>query len=648
MKKSITSISIAALFILLIATLIISPSWVQALEIVRQKNVATVIVFPIQGTGGDSETGLAGMDTESDYWNDGANPDGFVDSTEPVEIGATGIYYISLSQPEMNYDYIAIQVISGSEDTFIPAQFILIRTTIGDPLNYAVTDDGTPINVASGLVESNVKQVGDSNISETVEGHLDVNVTYWEDSAISDSDGVPDVNVEEWDADAVPGATDGLPEVNVVEVGDSDITETVAGLLDVNVTYWEDSAVSDSDGQPDVDVVSMGANVITSASINDGAITDADVANDIQVDVLTIKTVDANDAIDARSQVGANAALVDENLDHLMKEAVVSNADMTAEVADGTVMSNIMSAGSDTSTYVVADDSLQGISEGAAGGGATAAQVWGYVGSRELTDFDDTGNTAVSLGATTIGTVENIPAVDVVTIETVDATDALDAHDGNPPSAATIAGAVWDEDIVGAHDGAETAGALLDSPGDWATATSIAQIEGVDATDQLDTAASTVTVTAMANNVITSASINDGAITDADVADDVTVNVKTIETVDATDALDTAANTVTVTAFAANVINDAAIDPDVDTLVNDEMKDVLATDTHTEPGQEAPPAEPTIEEMIHYLYKYFRNKIVTDANTIELYNDAGAVVDQQWSIDDDGADFTRGEAVTGP
>jgi hypothetical protein len=55
------------------------------------------------------------------------------------------------------------------------------------------------------------------------------------------------------------------------------------------------------------------------------------------------------------------------NLDHLMLTAVGNNANMTTEVTDGTVLSNIMSATSDTSTYVVADDSLEGIS-GVAGG----------------------------------------------------------------------------------------------------------------------------------------------------------------------------------------------------------------------------------------------------------------------------------------
>jgi hypothetical protein len=496
MKKAITNISVSVLFILLIATLIISPSWVQALEIVRQKNVETVIVFPIQGTGGDSETGLAGMDTESDYWNDGANPDGFVDSTEPVEIGATGIYYIPLSQAEMNYDYIAIQVISGSEDTFIPAQFILIRTTIGDPLNYAVTDDGGAINVTGGavdtvttvsnIVSANITQVGGDAIQDNNDGRLEVNVEEIADAAINVATAQIGVNIVQVGADAIVDNGDGRLEVNVEEIGDSAINETVAGHLDVNVTYWEDSAVSDSDGVPDVNVEEWDADAVPAA-------------------------------------------------------------------ADGLPEVNVVEVGDSD------------ISETVAGHLDVNTTYWE---DSAITDGD------------------GVP--DVNTIE-------------------------WDDAAI------------------------------TDADDDPD-----VDVVSMGANVITSASINDGAISDVDVDDDVMVDVKTIKTVDAVDALDTAANTVTVTAFAANVINDAAIDPDVDALVKDEVLNVMTVDTFTEPGQEAPPAEPTIEEMIHYLYKYFRNKIVTDAATIELYNDAGAVVDQQWSIDDDGADFTRGEAETGP
>lgn len=57
----------------------------------------------------------------------------------------------------------------------------------------------------------------------------------------------------------------------------------------------------------------------------------------------------------------AESALVAKNLDHLMKTAVANNADMTVEVPDGTVLSNIMTSDSDTSGYAVATDSLEAI-----------------------------------------------------------------------------------------------------------------------------------------------------------------------------------------------------------------------------------------------------------------------------------------------
>ena len=82
-----------------------------------------------------------------------------------------------------------------------------------------------------------------------------------------------------------------------------------------------------------------------------------------------------NGSWDTEVQSECDDALVANNLDHLCKTVVANNADMTAEVPDGTILSNILSKTSDTSTYVVADDSLQGISEGAAGGGLSAQET---------------------------------------------------------------------------------------------------------------------------------------------------------------------------------------------------------------------------------------------------------------------------------
>ena len=128
------------------------------MELGRQKNAATIITFPIVDADGDFVTGATALDSEIDAWTDGAAPDGFADCTnEATEIGTTGIYYLSLTQTEMNNDYIVIQVKTSS--TGAKTQMILINTMVGDPLNRAVTDDGTAINVASGIVEAQVKSI---------------------------------------------------------------------------------------------------------------------------------------------------------------------------------------------------------------------------------------------------------------------------------------------------------------------------------------------------------------------------------------------------------------------------------------------------------------------------------------------------------
>ena len=75
------------------------------------------------------------------------------------------------------------------------------------------------------------------------------------------------------------------------------------------------------------------------------------------VNVTTIEGVDATDAI----QTSSSASLIAYNLDHLMKTAVASNADMTTEVTDGSVLSNIMTKTGDTSDYAYATDRLEGL-----------------------------------------------------------------------------------------------------------------------------------------------------------------------------------------------------------------------------------------------------------------------------------------------
>jgi len=128
----------------LVITLILAlTAPVFGLELVRQKNVATIITFPILDSDGDTVTGAAGLDSEEDNWSDSAAPDGFADCTnEATEIGTTGIYYLSLTAAQMNVQYKYIQVKTSTVGA--KTQHILIRTTAGAPAN-AATNFSTTI-----------------------------------------------------------------------------------------------------------------------------------------------------------------------------------------------------------------------------------------------------------------------------------------------------------------------------------------------------------------------------------------------------------------------------------------------------------------------------------------------------------------------
>lgn len=150
----------------LLASFLLTTS-ASALEVVRQKNVATYIVFPMIDSTDDVslKSSATSLDSEIDAFADGTAPDGFADCTnEATEIGSTGQYYLSLTQSEMNNDYIIIQVKASDANT----QTILVRTMVGDPLMNCTTDDGGAINVTSGKIDEvsaltgNTAQTGDA------------------------------------------------------------------------------------------------------------------------------------------------------------------------------------------------------------------------------------------------------------------------------------------------------------------------------------------------------------------------------------------------------------------------------------------------------------------------------------------------------
>ena len=198
---------------------------------------------------------------------------------------------------------------------------------------------------------------------------------------------------------------------------------------------------------------------LAAASLADGAITAAKIANDaIGATEIADAAIDAAtfaaDALQAM-QDEAEDALEGENLDHLAKTAVANNADMTAEVADGTILSNIMAKGSDTSDYDPATDALEMLSDkaGAFTGDGGAAQDDSVKASLDLahTDLDailaDTGTDGVAIADGYITAAKfGASAID----STVIAANAIDA-------AAIAAGAI-DADAIA--DDAIDAGAI--------------------------------------------------------------------------------------------------------------------------------------------------------------------------------------------
>lgn len=148
---------------------------------------------------------------------------------------------------------------------------------------------------------------------------------------------------------------------------------------ELNLDHLMKVPVADRDALAEVVDDTVLANIMTKT---DGDTSDFDHATDSleairdRVDVVEGETVEIGTAGAGLTDLGGfataalaeiqsecNDALVALNLDHIAAVAVANNADMSAEVVDGSVLCNIMTKGSDTSDYTVATDSLEGLSD---------------------------------------------------------------------------------------------------------------------------------------------------------------------------------------------------------------------------------------------------------------------------------------------
>jgi len=130
-----------------------------------------------------------------------------------------------------------------------------------------------------------------------------------------------------------------------------------------------------------------------------------------------------NAAWDAEVQSEVTDSIVAHNLDHLMLTAVASNADMTTEIPDGTVLSNLMTKTGDTSDYAYATDSLESLGEGSVTAVDIADAVWD-----EATSGHVSAGTFGKLAADVLADTNEIQADDLTaTLTTM--TGKIDAID---------------------------------------------------------------------------------------------------------------------------------------------------------------------------------------------------------------------------
>jgi hypothetical protein len=369
------------------------------MELVRQKNVATYIVFPIVDADGDLVSSAAGLDSEIDTFGDGTAPDGFVDCTnEATEIGSTGMYYLSLAQSEMNHDYIVLQVKTTTSGA--KTQVILIRTMVGDPLNIGTTDDGGTINVASGIVESNVKQLNGSSIQQA-SGYIKV----------SEGTGTGQLDL-----------TSGRPGVDWAKVSNptnaTGLTNTTVGTVTTN----SDMRGTDS------------ALLASSAPANFG---------DLAITATTGKmTVGAND-----DKTGYSISGTKQTLDALNDPAAADIADAVWDEAS-TGHTDAGKAGAQLWTDI--DAILTDTSE--VQGKLPANYI---MGSSAQFDKDDEIDAIKTVADKLNDTVEDDAGVYRFTANALE-----EAPTGSGASAADIADAVWNETSTG-HTDAGKAGAQL-------------------------------------------------------------------------------------------------------------------------------------------------------------------------------------------
>lgn len=167
------------------------------------------------------------------------------------------------------------------------------------------------------------------------------------------------------------------------------------------------------------------------------------------------------------------------------------------------------------------------------------------------------------------------------------------------------------------------------------------QIEGSDATDQIN-AACDAALADYDGPTHTELTTLIGTPDDTDIATDIANLLTALESRIGDPANGDIASDIGDVASAIAGLNDLSA-----AEVNAEVVDALNVDTYAEPGQGNPPATASIVAKLGFVHKYIRNKKEQTADTFSLYNDDGTTVGQKATVADDGTTASKGEMVTG-
>jgi len=138
----------------------------------------------------------------------------------------------------------------------------------------------------------------------------------------------------------------------------------------------------------------------------------------------------------------------------------------------------------------------------------------------------------------------------------------------------------------------------------------------------------------------------DTAVAEYDGPTNTEMEARTLPSADYVVTTDTIAGVTTVTNL-TNAPTSGDLTATMKTSVNDQVVDVIRTDTTSEMSQGAPPATPTIEEMMAYVYFKMRNKQETTASEDAIYDNAGTTKLFKTTISDNGTTFTKQEYGSG-